>query len=106
MQCSKAFSPVKDLASRCQPPKPRGQICLSLPVLDLAGPLAEMARLRRAFGSLSLKAHTVGGQVLHCGFSASCFHRQAWGSAEIIHTQAATVPRVICLLGKLGWKEP
>lgn len=72
MQLSKAFSRVKGLASGCLPPKPRGQICVSLSVLGLAGPLSEMVKLRRAFGALFLKStQRAGGRVLQCGFCTS-----------------------------------
>lgn len=74
MQLSKAFSRVKGLASGCLPPKPRGQICVSLSVPGLAGPLSEVVKLRRAFGALFLKSTSTqraGGRVLQCGFCTS-----------------------------------
>lgn len=81
------------LGFSCQPHKPRGQICLSLSVLGLTGLLAETIRQVRRGLVASLPMW-----LWHL-----LFHSQAWGSAEMTDRPAATVPRVVSLL---GWKEP
>lgn len=70
-QLPKTLSPIKSLVSEHQPPKLRGQICLSLSVAGACA-ASRSGQAWKSLWCLFLKStQGVSGQVLQCGFSTS-----------------------------------